>query len=105
MLSMNSYTSTKSAGTVVGRYGKVRKRPGVTNPRPLGARFHDHCKCTVVPNIESQLPDGHAQEMERLEELWSDAVATVNSMGLKTGAEKSRAEVRVFSQYVRQADS
>lgn len=78
MLATNTYMveasriKGSSAARVVGRGGRTRDR-GQFNPQPLGHRYHDHCRCSVVLDHPDALPDGYDQRLERFESIYRAA--------------------------------
>lgn len=60
MLSANTYKSAYAAMYSAG--GRKRAKA----PQPLGATFHDHCKCTLVTLFGGELPDPAKGEQEFL---------------------------------------
>lgn len=58
----DAYSAMYSAGT--------RKRAKA--PQPMGSKFHDHCKCTVVPLFDGQIAPG-AREKQAFAAEWAKA--------------------------------
>lgn len=67
--------ATSAAGVVVGR-NKGRTRG---NQR-IGEKFHDHCKCEVVPISDGLQPDGYEDRLELFEDAYYEARERASEM-------------------------